>query len=194
MPKEIRDKWSATYEPLGGGRKARNAIVHAIVPKDVTYGGKIQVTKGQMETFRSVTKTVKWESGRSGFTKSEMIGTGMLGSKEALDAAIDCGDVAMETKNGKAVYYIHRAYDGETFNDTNGGKVSTGNFEIDRELLDKLQNDEAASVYAGWMGMLVDESARDTVLVFPSVEEWERFSNGIDQCQLEVKRVKLLCS
>ena len=90
-----------------GHQRQVNAIMNSIVPKSMvtSYTSQVQINKSTMNRFRSVIQTRRTKFGSKGYTKTEMLGPGKLGSEQLLAQGLARGDVTMRMVNGKEMYW-----------------------------------------------------------------------------------------
>jgi len=87
--------------------------MHSIVPQD-TYKSYIvdaKVDSLAIQRFREFIKTRRVTLGSYGMSKTEITGTGCLGSVEKLQEGLANGDVYMKVVAGKERYFMERACD-----------------------------------------------------------------------------------
>jgi hypothetical protein len=85
LPQEIKDEYLAHKSSgVKGSIKKCYAIVNSVVSRSVQYKDNVQIDRKTFERFRKVVKHTKHEEGRRGYTKTQMVGTGMLGSEQVL--------------------------------------------------------------------------------------------------------------
>ena len=119
----MKDAYEATRSN-GEGPKGRNKIVNSILSKDTKYGDSISLHTKTFSAFRQVYHISKTVAEEKGFTFTEMIGPGKLGSQEALHAGIERGDVVVKkNKAGKDLYYVDRGSKSEETYDKAGGSA-----------------------------------------------------------------------
>lgn len=119
LPQDVKDAYEATRHN-GQGPKGRNKIVNSILAKDTKYGDSLSLNSETFTAFRAV----KNMEGVAGFTITEMIGPGKMGSMKALHAGIERGDVVVKkNKAGKELYYLDRGSDSVETEDKIGGKA-----------------------------------------------------------------------
>ena len=100
--------------------------MNSILAKDTQYGDSISLSSKTFTAFRTVCRIQKNMEGVHGFTVTEMIGPGKLGSMEALHAGIDRGDVVVKkNKAGKDLYYMDRGAESMETRDKIGGHAKT---------------------------------------------------------------------
>lgn len=102
--KSVDDDYNSQHAK--GAPKEKANIVNALVPKACKYGDDIKLNVATLACYRCVRQCRRISEGEVGFTFSDVIGPGHLGSEEAWQQAIGRGDVEKSIgKRGKDRYY-----------------------------------------------------------------------------------------
>jgi hypothetical protein len=105
LPDEIHELWN-TIQNGPGSAKERHALRNAIVPKDASYGHVCTIDPNgpMMNRIKQVFEIKQKKVQMKGLTKSEALWSSFQGNKDAMQEAIDEGDLKL--KDG--MYYWRR--------------------------------------------------------------------------------------
>ena len=128
LPEEMQKAYAdAKSSTVAGHQKEVNLIMNTIIPKAQAtgYGVDVQIDKTVITRFRAVMQKRRVAFGQAGFTRTETIGPGKLGSVTLLNEGLARGDIVMKTTNGKEMYYACRAEEFDIQDDVHGRNVSS---------------------------------------------------------------------
>ena len=188
-----------------GKQRRLNALMHTLVPSEkyTNFKGEVSLDNLVVRRFREFTKSRQVGVGAQGYTLTELMGPGKLGSKDAVTAGIARGDITMKVLNGKEIYYIAQAHDFTVATDTVGrsaeGKMDDSNMSIeDRE-----------SLFANMMSMATEGFAEGIqpwaewalTTARPAIENTkpaskdahERIQEAFDGINMKVRDLKKIC-
>ena len=91
LPEDVKKAYmeAKNSRELGACKRA-NAIINSVVDKDCAYKDTVTIDARTFERFRKVVRKTTKSEGCVGYTKTQMIGSGMLGSLQALQGTRFC--------------------------------------------------------------------------------------------------------
>lgn len=192
LPQEVHDIWNnVSHGP--GTIPERNDLRNLCVPKDASYGHIIKSYEGGalVQHMKDIFQTKQRKHHIIGISESEMRYTHFQGNKEALQGAIEKGDV---TVRGKYYYWernIHEHITGgkQTFNFGGGNPKHMS--QQDMQAMLQLLN---FAPWAGW-GAKPETECNPATLKAPAKPDSEamvKLQEGLDAMQAACNQMKTI--
>lgn len=196
LPKQIQDAYNAAKSSNQvGHQKDINSIMNAVIPKDlVARGINVEVNSAMMSRFRTLSCARVESSEDRGCTYTEMIGTGKLGSDQALRAGLERGDVVMRVSQGRELYYMHSESDTTKVTDLQGREVrASADLSKNMELVQQLINVDAAGFGdAQWLSWSVSPEQAKELQKPPSPQALEHLEKALEATSGKLSTAKKL--
>ena len=114
LPEDIKEDLNKLRDDTSRGiQKKRNTQMNALVPNSMaeSYSDRVTVDKQMIERFRAYSIVHRQGAGEVGFTHTEIIGPGKLGSEELLQQGLRAGHVRRRMVNGCELFFMKRGHD-----------------------------------------------------------------------------------
>lgn len=198
IPPEVRQAHAdARTSGEVGAAKHANTIINSVVPKTAGYGDSIVIDSRVLERFRQVTKAKVNKKSAQGYTYTQIIGPGLLGSDQALQAGLQRGDVQVKIVGSRSFYYMDNECEMNVSTDTRGARVTAYSNSLEEELFDKIMGMDASMVREEWLQIATDQQALTSASssgIGVDDNVMAHLQQACDACSKTIKAVKILFS
>ena len=198
LPQEIQTDFAEAKASAGRGKqKIINSIMNSVVPKDMAmkYKDEITIDQALMTRYRTFVATRSQGTGSQGLTRTEMLGPGKLGSEQLLQQGLASGDVISKVVNGKELFWMARAWDHTSFDDSHGRSVSgtarSSNADFFASALQAAKDEFADEP---WFAFAVGDAKPQELRKPASEGALHHLQDAYDALQMKVRSVKRLCA
>ena len=188
-----------------GKQKPLNQLLHTLAPAAIytNYSITPKIDKALIQRFRTFRKGRVVQLGASGFTYTEITGSGKLGSDAALRKGLERGDVVMKIIRNKEMYFMDNAADHEMVEDWTGRSFK-GDMQLDNltdEQKANMLNDissmapqDWADGLAQWVSYALDDGIPARSYPPASGDAHRKLQEGYDGISMEIRKAKRLAA